>query len=143
MTPSKAAQLTRLLSELFPDELQAEEQQQLGQQIVALVGKAAKGNWDLRNAVLFAKGARRADFGTALKKLRAAAGFTQEDITGRARWHVSKLSRIETGKVAITYVDLQYLLMTYGAIDQLNALWALAMETGQGYQPRSSRTKAS
>jgi hypothetical protein len=139
MTASKAAQITALLQQLFPEELRPEEHQRLGIELVDLVARATKGHWDLSKAQLTTRGARKATFGTALQKLRAATGMTQSDVTAKTHWHVAKVSRIETGRTPISYVDLAYLANLYGVASKTDELWALAEQTGAAQGPRNGR----
>jgi|GEM_PF-3461966 len=142
MAGSNAARITRLLAELYP-ELQPGEQQQLGRELDTLIGRATQGKWDLTAAKLQTKGARQQAFGTTLQKLREAAGLTQGGVSDEAHWHSSKLSRIESGRLGINYVDLQYLLRRYRALAQVDSLWQLAVNSGKAIQPRGSARKAS
>ncbi len=139
MTASKAARITALLQELFPEELKPEEHRQLGCELADLVARATKGNWDLSHAKLTTKGARKATFGTALQKLRAAKGMTQREVTDKTHWHIAKVSRIETGRTPISYVDLVYLARLYGVAGQTDELWTLAVQTGAAQLPRIGR----
>jgi len=50
-----------------------------------------------------------------LRRLRAAATLTGDEVAARLGWSPSKLSRIETGHTAVTAADLRLLLETYQA----------------------------
>jgi transcriptional regulator with XRE-family HTH domain len=61
---------------------------------------------------------RRRRLATELKRLRLAAGLTGEQVAERlaplGRWSASKISRIETGRVAVHHGDVADLLDLYG-----------------------------
>jgi transcriptional regulator with XRE-family HTH domain len=61
---------------------------------------------------------RRRRLAAELKRLRAAAGMTGEQVADRlaplGRWSASKVSRIETGRVAVHHGDVTDLLDLYG-----------------------------
>ena len=61
---------------------------------------------------------RRRRLAAELKRLRTAAGLTGEQVAERlgplGRWSVSKVSRIETGQVAVHHGDVADLLDLYG-----------------------------
>ena len=61
---------------------------------------------------------RRRRLAGELKRLRTAAGLTGEQVAERlgplGRWSVSKVSRIETGRVAVHHGDVADLLDLYG-----------------------------
>lgn len=67
---------------------------------------------------------RRRRLGTELRRLREAAGLTQEAVSRGFEWHPAKVSRIENGRVAVTPRDVRDLLSLYGVRD--DALVALA-----------------
>lgn len=114
----KARRIEKLLGELYPEELGAGERQQLSLEVVRLVRRSRKGGWDLTNATLLTKGAKKSPIGTRLQELRVRAGFTQEEVSQHARWHAAKVTRIESGRVPITYLDLRFLLDLYGVRDK-------------------------
>ncbi|HEV2342462.1 MAG TPA: helix-turn-helix transcriptional regulator [Actinocrinis sp.] len=62
--------------------------------------------------------ARRRRLAAELRRLRLAAGFTGEQVAERlaplGRWSASKVSRIETGRVAAHHGDVSDLLDLYG-----------------------------
>jgi transcriptional regulator with XRE-family HTH domain len=55
---------------------------------------------------------------TELKRLREAAGLTQEDVAGQLDWHPTKIMRIETGRTAPHPNDVRVMLALYGVTDQ-------------------------
>src|SRR5215831_12420246 len=64
-----------------------------------------------------------------LKRLRAAAGMTQEEVARDRGWSVSKFTRIENGILPVNKNDLEGLLTrVYGVTDQerIDELVALA-----------------
>lgn len=64
---------------------------------------------------------RRRRLAGELKRLRTAAGLTGEQVAERlgplGRWSASKVSRIETGRVAVHHGDVADLLDLYGLAD--------------------------
>jgi transcriptional regulator with XRE-family HTH domain len=76
---------------------------------------------------------RRRQLMTELKRLREAAGFTQEDVAGQLDWHPTKVMRIETGRTAPHPNDVRVMLGLYGVTDsdQLTGLVKLAKDARQ------------
>jgi hypothetical protein len=54
----------------------------------------------------------------ALRRARRAAGMTQVIAAERLRWSVSKVSRIETGRVGTSLADVEYALRAYAVTDE-------------------------
>src|SRR6184192_3844997 len=52
-----------------------------------------------------------------LRRLRAAAGLTQKQVSTALEWSMSKVIRIEGGTVGISITDLKALLALYGVQD--------------------------
>ncbi|MDS0139240.1 MULTISPECIES: helix-turn-helix transcriptional regulator [unclassified Amycolatopsis] len=52
-----------------------------------------------------------------LRRLRAAAGLTQKEVSAALEWSMSKVIRIEGGTVGISITDLKALLALYGVED--------------------------
>jgi transcriptional regulator with XRE-family HTH domain len=52
-----------------------------------------------------------------LRRLREAAGLTQQQVADDLEWSLSKVIRIETGVVGISMTDLRALLIKYGMND--------------------------
>jgi transcriptional regulator with XRE-family HTH domain len=71
---------------------------------------------------------RRRRLGAELRKCRDEAGLTQESVSRHFEWHSAKVTRIETGRVAVTPRDVKDLLALYGVDndDYREALMALA-----------------
>jgi transcriptional regulator with XRE-family HTH domain len=61
---------------------------------------------------------RRRRLAAELRRLREAAGLTQEEVAGRLEWDPSKLSRIENRQVGIIARDLRKLLDMYEVTDE-------------------------
>jgi transcriptional regulator with XRE-family HTH domain len=61
---------------------------------------------------------RRRRLGAELKRSREAAGLTQETVSRHFEWHAAKVTRIETGRVAVTVRDVKDLLTLYGVVDE-------------------------
>jgi transcriptional regulator with XRE-family HTH domain len=61
---------------------------------------------------------RRRRLGEELRRLRDLAGLTSGEAAGLAGWHQSKVSRIETGRSAVTAQDVTLLLDVYGVRDR-------------------------
>jgi transcriptional regulator with XRE-family HTH domain len=61
---------------------------------------------------------RRRRLGGELKRCREAAGLTQDTVCRHFEWHVAKLTRIETARVAVTPRDVKDLLALYQVRDQ-------------------------
>jgi transcriptional regulator with XRE-family HTH domain len=88
---------------------------------------------------------RRRRLAAELRRLREAAGLTCEDAAQRLDCSGSKISRIETGRVAASPRDVRDLLAIYGVTDdQRDSLIQLAREArkkgwwqgyGEGVQP--------
>lgn len=60
---------------------------------------------------------RRRRLGCELRLLREAAGLTGEAVAEQMSWSDSKVSRIETGKISVTWGDVSDLLDAYGVSD--------------------------
>lgn len=76
---------------------------------------------------------RRRRLGEELRRLRDLAGLTSGEAAGRAGWHQSKVSRIETGRSSVRAEDVAVLLDVYAVRDRdLRDL--LATLAGNGYQ---------
>lgn len=140
--------LQKTFEALFPH-LTDQARGQLAREVVALVTKSTEQGWDLAAITLLTRGARRTPIGTTLQNLRIRAGLTQEQATAKtvrltrsAPWHGSKITRIESGRVPISFSDLQFLLHLYGVRDQatIDGLWAIAQ---QSQQPRRPARRAS
>ena len=76
---------------------------------------------------------RRRQLMAELRRLRDAAGLTQEDVAGRLDWHPTKVMRIETGRTAPHPNDVRVMLGLYGVSDpeQVGALVKLAQDARQ------------
>jgi transcriptional regulator with XRE-family HTH domain len=75
---------------------------------------------------------RRRRLTSELRRLREAAKLTCEDVAKRLECSVSKISRIETGRVAVSPRDVRDLLLIYGVTgDQYDGLIQLARESRQ------------
>jgi transcriptional regulator with XRE-family HTH domain len=76
---------------------------------------------------------RRRRLAAELRRLREAAGLTQEEVAGQLEWDPSKLSRIENRQVGIIARDLRKLLDMYGITDeaQREGYFAMAREGKQ------------
>ena len=61
--------------------------------------------------------AHRRQLGSELRRLRDHVGRTCADVAARLGWSESKLSRVETAKIAIRSSDLEQLLDEYGVSD--------------------------
>jgi transcriptional regulator with XRE-family HTH domain len=51
--------------------------------------------------------------GTQLRRLRSAAALTGDEVATQLQWSASKVSRVETGKIAVSPADLRRLLDLY------------------------------
>jgi transcriptional regulator with XRE-family HTH domain len=76
---------------------------------------------------------RRRQLMAELKRLRDAAGLTQDDVADRLDWHSTKVMRIETGRTAPHPNDVRVMLGLYGVTspDQVSALVKLAQDARQ------------
>jgi len=75
---------------------------------------------------------RRRRVAAQLRRLREAAGLTCDDVAERMDCSASKISRIETGRVAVSPRDVRDLLAIYGIEgDQRDSLIELARESRQ------------
>ena len=76
---------------------------------------------------------RRRQLMAELKRLREAAGLTQEDVAGRLDWHPTKVMRIETGRTPPHPNDVRVMLGLYGVGDEteLAGLISLAKDARQ------------
>jgi transcriptional regulator with XRE-family HTH domain len=76
---------------------------------------------------------RRRRLGYELRQHREAAGRTGEDAAAALGWSDSKVSRIETGRIAVTWGDVSDMLDLYGVTDPpvRDALISLAREARQ------------
>jgi len=76
---------------------------------------------------------RRRQLVAELRRLREAAGLTQDDVATRLDWHPTKVMRIETGRTAPHPNDVRVMLGLYGATDTeaLTALVKLAKDARQ------------
>jgi transcriptional regulator with XRE-family HTH domain len=61
---------------------------------------------------------RRRRLGAELKRCRAAAGLTQEQVSREFEWHVAKVTRIEAARVAVTPRDVRDLLNLFDVQDR-------------------------
>src|SRR5258708_20196400 len=68
-----------------------------------------------------------------LKRLREAAGLSQEAVADRLDWHHTKLMRIETGRTSPHPNDVRLMVEVYGVTDreQAAALIKLARDARQ------------
>jgi transcriptional regulator with XRE-family HTH domain len=57
--------------------------------------------------------------GTELRRLRDVAALTGEEVATQLGWSASKVSRIETGKIAVSPADLRRLLDLYPVLPQV------------------------
>ncbi|GAA0538704.1 helix-turn-helix transcriptional regulator [Streptomyces mordarskii] len=81
-----------------------------------------------------ARGVNRGELGAALRALRLASGKEAKSVARSAVMSTSKLSKIETGKVAPSVVDVEGILVALGVSDEvkgeyLDAVRAAATET--------------
>ncbi len=75
---------------------------------------------------------RRRRLTSELRRLREAAKLTCEDVAERLECSVSKISRIETGRVSVSPRDVRDLLLIYGVTGgQHDGLMQLARESRQ------------
>ncbi|MGH3067704.1 MAG: helix-turn-helix domain-containing protein [Streptosporangiaceae bacterium] len=76
---------------------------------------------------------RRRRLGYELRQHREAAGKTGEDVAASLGWSDSKVSRIETGRIAVTWGDVSDMLDLYGVTDPRvrDPLISLAREARQ------------
>jgi transcriptional regulator with XRE-family HTH domain len=76
---------------------------------------------------------RRRQLIAELKRLREAAGLTQEDVAQRLDWHHTKVFRIETGRTGPHPNDVRVMFDVYGVTDgaQRDALVQLAKDGRQ------------
>jgi transcriptional regulator with XRE-family HTH domain len=76
---------------------------------------------------------RRRQLMAELKRLRDAAGLTQEDVADQLDWHSTKVMRIETGRTAPHPNDVRVMLGLYGVTspEQVSALVKLAQDARQ------------
>lgn len=76
---------------------------------------------------------RRRQLMAELKRLREAAGLTQEDVAEQLEWHPTKVMRIETGRTAPHPNDVRLMVEVYGLTDrdQVSALVKLARDARQ------------
>ncbi|WP_067825216.1 helix-turn-helix domain-containing protein [Actinomadura kijaniata] len=84
---------------------------------------------------------RRRRLGAELRRLRESRGISAEDVIRHMDWSASKLSRIETGRIAVLWEAVAALLDFYGIKDgeEREALIRLAREAKQvgWWQPYS------
>ena len=72
----------------------------------------------------------RRHLGLEIRRLRGRAGSTQRQVAAAMDWSPSKISRIESGSVAVSTVDLRALLGRFGADSRtVTELVALARES--------------
>jgi transcriptional regulator with XRE-family HTH domain len=76
---------------------------------------------------------RRRELGFLLRQLRTQRGLGIEDVTERAMFSATKLSRLETGRVGASPRDIRDLCIVYGITDaaERDRLMALAREGKQ------------
>jgi transcriptional regulator with XRE-family HTH domain len=76
---------------------------------------------------------RRRQLVTELKRLREAAGLTQDEVARRLDWHPTKVMRIETGRTAPHPNDVRVMLDLYDVTDrdQRDGLVKLAKDARQ------------
>lgn len=76
---------------------------------------------------------RRRQLMVELKRLREAAGLSQEAVADRLDWHHTKLMRIETGRTSPHPNDVRLMVEVYGVTDreQAEALIKLARDARQ------------
>lgn len=75
---------------------------------------------------------RRRRLGAALRRLREARGMSMEAVAEELGWSTSKVSRIETAKIAVTPADVRALLGTLEVLnDEVETLVSLAGENRQ------------
>lgn len=71
--------------------------------------------------VVEARGVNRGELGAALRALRLASGKEAKAVARSAVMSTSKLSKIETGKVAPSAVDVESILVALGVSDEVKA----------------------
>jgi transcriptional regulator with XRE-family HTH domain len=76
---------------------------------------------------------RRRELGFLLRQLRTERGLSIEDVTERAMFSPTKLSRLETGRVGASPRDIRDLCIVYGITDtaERERLMTLAREGKQ------------
>jgi transcriptional regulator with XRE-family HTH domain len=76
---------------------------------------------------------RRRELGFLLRKLRTERGLSIDDVTERAMFSATKLSRLETGRVGASPRDIRDLCLVYGITDpaERDRLMSLAREGKQ------------
>lgn len=76
---------------------------------------------------------RRRELGFLLRQLRTERGLSTDDVTERAMFSATKLSRLETGRVGASPRDIRDLCIVYGITDaaERERLMALAREGKQ------------
>lgn len=63
-------------------------------------------------------GQRRRQVWVALRALRQGRGLSQQDVADELEWSLSKVVRIENGRVAVSKTDLRALLALYDVTDE-------------------------
>lgn len=75
---------------------------------------------------------RRRRLGAALRRLRETSGMSLEAVAEELGWSISKVSRIELAKIAVTPTDVRALLGVLDALsDEVETLVSLASEDRQ------------
>src|SRR5215469_14378065 len=76
---------------------------------------------------------RRRELGFLLRQLRTDRGLSVDEVTARAMFSQTKLSRLETGRVGASPRDIRDLCLVYGITDtaERDRLMALAREGKQ------------
>lgn len=84
-------------------------------------------------------GMEKRQLGTELRALRTAAGKTQDQAGVRIGKAANKISRVESGKVGISGLELKELLDFYGASEK-DRYWCHTLATGSRRRPKKTET---
>lgn len=141
MSDRRKATLLKALGETHP-QLPDGVRDNLAEQLVVILDTSIEQGYDLRDATLQVKGAKRTSIGDLLKRLRVSARLRQEDVTARSRWHASKVSRIESGAVPISHTDVLFLLQLYGVHDGRTVQEAAALADQDRRRRAAARRRA-
>lgn len=73
--------------------------------------------WRVRLSGVTSPTVSRLQLGRELKSLREGAGHAREEVARGLDWHVSKLSKIETGGATLSSLEVKALLALYGVTE--------------------------
>lgn len=129
--PTRLQIIVTAVREAYPD-VDEETRRRLGTQFTEIMDRInSNDKWDTSRARITIQGIFRTPLSAQLRELRESRGLTSESVAAQAMWSLSKMIRMEGGKVSVSYADLMLLIHIY-KVDQKLGRQLIAQLKQQG-----------